>query len=72
MKAYRGGGAAPPFLISALYRGKWSASRPGRFNPEERAPGYRWVGPRAGLEAIAKIKSISLAGSRTPVVQPVA
>jgi hypothetical protein len=42
------------FLTSALVGGEWSASRPCRFTPEERAPGTHWiggwVGPRAGLE----------------------
>jgi hypothetical protein len=33
-----GGGIAPPFLTSALDAGKWSASRPDRFTPGERAP----------------------------------
>jgi hypothetical protein len=27
-------------LTSALDGGEWSASRPGRFTPRERAPGY--------------------------------
>jgi hypothetical protein len=41
-------------LTSALVGGKWSASCPGRFTPEERAPGTHWIGgwvhPRAGLD----------------------
>jgi hypothetical protein len=44
------------FLSSALDGGEWSASRPGRFTPRERAPGTHciggWVGPRAVLEAV--------------------
>jgi hypothetical protein len=40
------------FLTSALDGDEWLASRLGRFNPRERAPGTRWmggwVGPRAG------------------------
>jgi hypothetical protein len=44
------------FLASALVGGEWSASRPGRFTPGERAPGTHWigewVGPRAGLGAV--------------------
>jgi hypothetical protein len=32
------------FLTSALVGGEWSASRPGRFTSEERAPGTHWVG----------------------------
>jgi hypothetical protein len=46
------------FLTSALVAGKWSASRPSRFTPGERAPGThwigRWVGPRAGLDDVKK------------------
>jgi hypothetical protein len=42
------------FLTSALVGGEWSASRPDRFTPGERAPGTHWigswVGPRAGLD----------------------
>jgi len=42
-------------LTSELDESEWSASRPGRFTPRERAPGTRWiggwVGPRAGLDA---------------------
>jgi hypothetical protein len=30
---------APPLLTSALDEGEWSASRPGRFTPGNRAPG---------------------------------
>jgi hypothetical protein len=30
-------------LISALDGGEWSASRPGRFTPRERAPGTHWI-----------------------------
>jgi hypothetical protein len=44
------------FLTSALDGGDWSASRPGRFAPTERAPGTHWiggcVGPRAVLDAV--------------------
>jgi hypothetical protein len=48
------------FLTSALDGREWSASRPGRFNPTERAPVTHWiggwVGPRAGLDAVVKRK----------------
>jgi hypothetical protein len=41
------------FLTSALAGGGWSASRPDRFTPGERASGTHWIGgwgdPRAGL-----------------------
>jgi hypothetical protein len=47
-------------LTSALDGGEWSASRPCRFNPRERAPGTHWiggwVGPRADLDAVVKRK----------------
>jgi hypothetical protein len=46
------------FLTSALVRGGWSASRPGRFTPGERAPGTHWiedwVGTRVGLDNMDK------------------
>jgi hypothetical protein len=45
---------------SALEVDKWSASRPGRFTPGERAPGTHWVGswvgPKASLETVEKRK----------------
>jgi hypothetical protein len=66
-------------LTSALDGGEWSASRPGRFTPRERAPGTNWtggwVGPRAVLDAVVKRKIPSPrreSNSRTPIVQPVA
>jgi hypothetical protein len=37
------GGIAPSFLTSALDGGKWSASRPDRLTPGERAPGTHWI-----------------------------
>jgi hypothetical protein len=47
-------------LNSALHGGEWSASRPRRFTPRERAPGTHWiggwVGPRADLDAVVKRK----------------
>jgi hypothetical protein len=46
------------FLTSAIVGGKWSASRPDRFTPRERAPGTHriggWVGPRADLDDMEK------------------
>jgi hypothetical protein len=48
------------FFTSALDGGEWSASRPGRFTPTERAPGTHllggWEGPRAVLDAVMKRK----------------
>jgi hypothetical protein len=43
----------------ALKWSDWSASRPGNFNPEERAPPGTywiagWVGPRAGLDTVGE------------------
>jgi hypothetical protein len=42
------------FLTSVPDGGEWSASRPGRFTPGEKAAGTHWiggwVGPRAGLD----------------------
>jgi hypothetical protein len=60
MKIYGGiGGIAPPFLASALDRGKWLTSRSGRFIP--RYPLYRRLyGPqiRSGLRGEEKISGI--------------
>jgi hypothetical protein len=67
MKAY--GGVDEKFhifLTSALARGEWSASRPGRFTPRERAPGTHWIGgwvdPRAGVDDVEKRKFFTLPG----------
>jgi hypothetical protein len=54
------------FLTSAPVGGEWSASRPGRFTPGERAPGTHWiggwVGPRAGLDNVEKRKFLTIPG----------
>jgi hypothetical protein len=54
------GGIAPPFLTTALHGGKWSASSPGRFISEERAPGTHWIGgwvsPTAGVDTVERRK----------------
>jgi hypothetical protein len=77
MKMYGGvEGELHAFLISALDRGECSASLLGRFNQEERATDIHWiwgcVGPRLGLDAVAKRKDISAsAGNRNEVNQPV-
>jgi hypothetical protein len=65
MKAYYGVEVRlPALLTSALGGGEWSASRPGRFTPRERAPGTYWiggwVGPRTGLDAVVKTEIPSL------------
>jgi hypothetical protein len=54
------------FVTSALAGSEWSASRPCRFTPEERAPGTHclggWVDPRAGLDDLEKRKFLTLLG----------
>jgi hypothetical protein len=54
------------FFTLALAGGEWSASRPGRFTPGERAPGTHWIGgwvdPRAGLDNVEKRKFFTLPG----------
>jgi hypothetical protein len=79
MKAYGGVDVyIHTFLISVLAGGEQSASRPGGFTPEERAPGTHWIGlwvdPRAGLDDVEKRKFFTLPGFelRPSVVQPVA
>jgi hypothetical protein len=67
MKAYRGADVyIHVFLTSALFGGEWSALRPGRFTPEERAPGTHWIGgwvdPSAGLDDVEKRKFLTLPG----------
>jgi hypothetical protein len=66
-------------LTSALDGGEWSASRPGRFIPRERAPFTHWIGGwvglRAGLDAVAKRKIPSPRrelNPRTPILRSVA
>jgi hypothetical protein len=86
MKAYWGAEVQLyVFLTSAPYGGEWSASRPGRSTPRERAPGTHWigdwVGPRAGLDPVVRRKipsprrdlkprSSSLYPSATPLSYP--
>jgi hypothetical protein len=52
------------FLTSELAGGEWSASRPSRFTPGERAPRWivGWVGPRACLDDAEKRKFLTLMG----------
>jgi hypothetical protein len=66
-------------LTWALDGGEWSASRPGRIIPRERAPDTRWiggwVGPRAGLDAVVKRKIPSprrKSNPKIPIVQRLA
>jgi hypothetical protein len=66
------------FLTSALVGGEWSASRPCRFTPGERAPGTHWIGGwvglRSGLDAVEKRKFLPYRDSNSDpsVIQPVA
>jgi hypothetical protein len=54
------------FLTSALAGDDWSASRPGRFTPRDRAPGTHWiggwVGSKAGLDDVEKRKFLTVRG----------
>jgi hypothetical protein len=59
MKAYGGAHVwIHTFLTSALVGGEWSTSLPGRFTPEERAPGTNlrggWVDLRVGLDDLGR------------------
>jgi hypothetical protein len=67
------------YLMSALYGGEWSASRPGRFTPRERAPGTHWIGGWVGSRAVLyavlnrKIPSPRRESNlKTPIVQSIA
>jgi hypothetical protein len=73
-------GIAPPLLISALDGGERSASRPGSFTPEERAPrrplDKRLGGPQSRSERYGEKKILPLPGielrpsSPYPVFRP--
>jgi hypothetical protein len=71
-------GTAPRILDLGTRWSEWSASRPGRFTPRERAPVTHWtggwVGPRAVLDAVVKRKiprPRQESNPSTPIVQPV-
>jgi hypothetical protein len=53
-------------LTFALAGGEWSASRPCRFTPGERAPGTHWIGGwvdlRDGLDGVEKRKFLTVPG----------
>jgi hypothetical protein len=59
-KIWGSGDIAPSFLMSALDRGEWLASRPSRLTPREISPGIRWteswMGLRVGLDAVEERK----------------
>jgi hypothetical protein len=66
-KGVRGSGCIDPiFFTLALASVEWSASRPGRFTPGERAPGTHWIGdwvdPRIGLDDMEKRKFLTPLG----------
>jgi hypothetical protein len=54
------------FLTSALVGSECLASRPGRYIPDERAPGTHWIGGwldhKAGLDDVEKRKFLTLPG----------
>jgi hypothetical protein len=61
MKAYWGSGCIAPSILHIGTRwGEWLASRPGRLTPGGRATATRWIGgwmgPRAGLDVVARRK----------------
>jgi hypothetical protein len=73
------GDICPRSLDVGASGGEWSASRPGRFAPRERAAGSPWIGcwvdSRAGLDATVKREIHSPcqeSNPRTPIVQAVA
>jgi hypothetical protein len=55
-----------------VYRGEWSASRPGRFAPGERASDTYWIGgwvdPRAGLDDLEKRRFLTIPGFELPTL----
>jgi hypothetical protein len=63
---WRSGCIDPHFLTLALAGGEWSALRPGRFTPKERAPGTHriggWMDPGARLDDGEKRKFLTLPG----------
>jgi hypothetical protein len=67
MKAYGGVDVQTHiFLTSALSGSEWSASRPSKFTPSERAPVTHsiggWVDLRAGLDDVEKKTFLTLSG----------
>jgi hypothetical protein len=77
MKTYGGVEVQLHALTSAVGGDGRLASRPGRFTPGVRTPCTHWIegwmGPRAGLDAVAKEEPITApAANLTPISQPVA
>jgi hypothetical protein len=72
MKVYGGADTwTHVFLTSELVRGEWSASRPSRFVPGERAPRYplnnRLGGPRSRYGRDQEVKILDSTWTRTPI-----
>jgi hypothetical protein len=66
MKAYWGSrGIAPLILNFGARWGEWPASRSGRFTPGTHWIGG-WVGPRFGLDTVAKRKILSSCRESNP------
>jgi hypothetical protein len=63
------GAIASPFMTSALDEGERSASSTGPLNPGAHWTG-RWVGPRAGLDAVERIQILLLAGIKSRPSSP--
>jgi hypothetical protein len=47
-------------LILVLDGGEWSASRPGRFTSQDRAPGTHWIGGWVGPRAVLDTSQITI------------
>jgi hypothetical protein len=76
MRTYRGVDVyIHVFMIPALVGDEWSASRPCRFTPGERAPVTHWIGgsvdPGVGMDEMEKRKFlIPILGQTNPVHAP--
>jgi hypothetical protein len=57
------------FLTSAIDGGDWSVSSPGRFTPEERAPGTHWIGGwrATAIANILQVPRLRMRGDKTPL-----
>jgi hypothetical protein len=71
MKAYWRSGGIAPRILNLVTRWRWVVSfTPRYFAPRERSPGTDWlggwVGPRAGLDTVVKIKIPSLCRDSNP------
>jgi hypothetical protein len=62
------------FLTSALVRGEWPASRPGRVTPWEITRSAHWrgglVGPHSRSGPHGEMRIVVLTGNRTPASRP--